>query len=273
MNETDFIHETEIESEHLLPDQIYGERSLKKLEIFPRATKRWTYTLLSVFLNELPDFIKPLRRAFIVKNEDRSLRGHFTFTCKDIPKYYVIVKLDQRITVYASTSWLVNKWTSNSIAELSDYRKDKKFRVHPKLQILEFFTLKFQEMTSGTSCLYTHKPLTYCSIYDFSIIFHYFVKRIFEVGIPVKKDTCSIHEYNDLFINHLQKSISSLKSLSDSIRGYLSLDIQESASKRKLETIVHNGKTMYIIGGVYISPFAQSILRSDIKGLLLDTFQ
>ena len=40
--------------------------------------------------------------------------------------------------------------------------------------------------------------------YEFSGIFHYFIKRIFEIGVPIKTDTCSIHEYNDLFVNRLQ---------------------------------------------------------------------
>ena len=114
--------------------------------------------------------------------------------------------------------------------------------------------------------------MLYCSPHEFSSIFHYFAKRIIEKGLSFDTDTCSIHEYSDLFINRRQKSINSLQTLQKSVHGYLSLDVQECSGKRHLAKVNINDRSMYIIGGVYISPFARSVLQSKtINGLLLDT--
>ena len=58
MEEANLFHELSFESEHRLPDQIDSTCALAKLEIFPSCSREWTYTLLSVFLNELGDFCK-----------------------------------------------------------------------------------------------------------------------------------------------------------------------------------------------------------------------
>lgn len=273
MQEPDFLNEMAIESERRLPDQIYGERALVKLLVFPRTTKTWTFTLLSTFLNELSDFSKPSRRGFVATRKENRPHGTFVFIHKDIPKYFIKVKVTSEIEVQASTKWLINKWTKNYIIESSPLRKDGKTRVQPIMQMLNFFSLKFESISDGTKCLYSHSPLMYCSVYDFSGILHFFIKHVFDIGIPSNIDTCSIYEYNNTFISRSKKSINSLDELKKTIHGFLSLDIQESSYKRNLETIFHNGKTFYITGGIYISPFAQSILKAGdlVKGLLLDT--
>ena len=93
------------------------------------------------------------------------------------------------------------------------------------------------------------------------------------MGLPQNIDTSSIYEYADLFINKDKTSTISFQVLKEKIHGYLGLDIQENPNKRRLETIHKDGKTYYIIGGVYISPYAKSILQANgiIKGILLDT--
>lgn len=139
MQEPDFLNEMAIESERRLPDQIYGERALVKLLVFPRTTKTWTFTLLSTFLNELSDFSKPSRRGFVATRKENRPHGTFVFIHKDIPKYFIKVKVTSEIEVQASTKWLINKWTKNYIIESSPLRKDGKTRVQPIMQMLNFF--------------------------------------------------------------------------------------------------------------------------------------
>ena len=178
MEDVHFIHETEIETEHLLPDQFSGSRAISKVEIFPRRTKSWNYTLLSAFLNQLSGFIKPIRRPYIKKNEIVGFKSQFTFTHQDDPNYFIRVIIDFEIEVFASVRWITKEWERCSIAEVSDYRKNGKTRPHPIPQVLEFFIYRFNDISDGTRCLYNHTPLLYCSIFDFSTIFNYFVKKL-----------------------------------------------------------------------------------------------
>lgn len=273
MNERNYQLELTFESEHRLSDQIDGEKALAKLNIFPAGGNEWNFTLLSAFLNELDEFVKPSRRGFIATNDLGRPNGKFSFTHQSIPNFYIFVKITDKISVQASMKWLIRKWERKEIAEFSHYRKEGKLRKMPVMQMLNFFSFTFNTPTDGTKCLLDHSPLIYCSPYDFTNIFHFFTKHIFDIGLPNNHDTCSIYEYSNIFIYHSQNSMNSLASLQEKIHGYLSIDIQKCATKRKLESIKYNGIDYYIIGGVYISPFAKSILMSGdiIKGLLLDT--
>ena len=82
MEEANLLHELSFESEHRLPDQIDSTRALTKLEIFPSCSREWTYTLLSVFLNELGDFCKPKRRGVTFKTEICRRNVSFSFFMK-----------------------------------------------------------------------------------------------------------------------------------------------------------------------------------------------
>lgn len=272
MEEPDYTNETTIETEFLLPNQLDGSRAPQKIKIFPKITKNWSFTSISVFLNELSRFIKPTRRPFKKTGATLDTECQYYFTHTEFSKYFIKVVINRAITVYASSAWVKRYWNRNSIADLSDLRVGGKRRVKPQLQVLEFFTYSLRDITLGTKCLYSHSPLLHCSVHDFSPVFHYFSKRIIEHGIPFDIDTCSLFEYRDLFIEKQQKNINSLKTLQEKVRGYLSLDVQECSTKRYLPQINHAGKLMYIVGGVYISPAAHSVLQSEkVKGILLDT--
>jgi len=272
MSEPNYRHELSFESEHLLFDQIYGNRSVAKLEIKPSSGREWTFTLLSIFLNEMGEFEKPSRRGFSLSHDCTRTNGRFSFFHQSIKKFYFYVNIDSAISVKASTEWLKGKWESRQIVKSSYARKYGKQRTKQVTQIFYFFAISFDAPSAGTKSLFNHTPLMYCSLYDFSSVFHFFVKRIFNIGIPFETDTYSIHEYLDIFIDHSKKKVSSIETLKETINGYLSLDIQSCSSKRKLQPIDYNGETYYIIGGVFVSPFAKSILNSGaINGLLLDT--
>ena len=273
MDEPDYAHELVFESEHLMPDQINGSRALKKLEIYPNAGRAWDFTLLATFLNELGDFKKPSRRGFTLDNENGRPNGKFVFSHKNIPKYFIVVFITDLIKVVASTPWLTDKWTRESIVEFSSLRKGGKTRSHPITEVLEFFSFSFPNPTAGSKCLYCHGPLIYCSYLDFSNIFHFFAKKIDKIGIPSIYDTASIKEYIELFCVATKMPVSSLDALKSLIHGYIQFDIQQISSKRRLASINHDGKRYYIKGGIYISPFAKAIITSGdcIKGLLLDT--
>ena len=85
------------------------------------------------------------------------------------------------------------------MAEQSLLRKGGKFGNAPKIQMLDFFTLTFPNISSGTKCLYSHTHIMYCSFCDFSTVFHFFAKHVMKNGLQNNIDTLSIHEYFDVF--------------------------------------------------------------------------
>ena len=273
MDEPNYEHELTFETEHCLSDQIDGERASQKLKIYPGFNRSWSFTLLSTFLNELSDFRKPSRRGFITNGNYGLKDCRFCFNHDTCSKYFIILKISDTIEVLASLDWLKNKWERKHIAEPSWLRKGGKLRTAPVTQILDFFTLSFTKVSAGTKCLFSHTPIMYCAFCDFSNIFHFFAKNIMKVGLHNSVDTLSIHEYNTIFVIQKKKAINSLESLQAKLHGFIQFDIQESSSRRKLVQISYQGRRYYIIGGVYISPFAKSILQSGdtVKGILLDT--
>ena len=273
MEQPSYAHELTFESEHILDDQIYGSRPLKKLEIYPNASRAWSFTLLSAFLNELDDFTKPSRRGCTITFNAGRADVRFSFVHGESPKYYFVVKITEVIKVVASLEWLKKKWIHKRIVEFSKLRIGGKYRTVPKNQILDFYTLTLDEPTEGTKRLFLHESLLYCSHLDFSTIFHFFTKKMSQAGLAHNIDTCSIHEYFEMFVSLPKSGINSLKSLKERVHGYLKLDLQESTYKRRLTSIEHGGKRYYIVCGVYISPLAKEILlyKDQIKGLLLDT--
>ena len=110
MNERNYQLELTFESEHRLSDQIDGEKALAKLNIFPAGGNEWNFTLLSAFLNELDEFVKPSRRGFIATNDLGRPNGKFSFTHQSIPNFYIFVKITDKISVQASMKWLIRKW-------------------------------------------------------------------------------------------------------------------------------------------------------------------
>lgn len=273
MDEPNYAQELSFESEHCLSDMIYSERAPQKFKIYPSRNRAWSFTLLACFLNEIDDFQKTSRRSFTDNTKSGSKEYRFSFARPKKVKYFFIIKITEEIEVIASLEWLKDVWTHKHIAEPSWLRKGGKFRNSPVTQIMHFFTLSFENISGGTKCLFTNSPIMYCCFCDFSNIFHYFAKNFTKMGLNNNADTFSILEYVSIFCESKQKSVNSLQSLKANLHGYIKFDIQESSQKRKLVQISHEGKRYYVLGGVYISPLAKSILQAGdtIKGILLDT--
>ena len=252
MEETSYAHELTFESEHILEDQIYGKRPLQKFDIYPNASRAWNFTLLTAFLNELDDFAKPSRRGFTITCHEGRSDFRFSFVHKEIPKYYFVVNITDVIRVVASLEWLKSTWEHKSIVEFSKLRKGGKNRSIPKNQILDFFTLSFNEPTEGTKRLFQHESLLFCSHLDFSTIFHFFTKKVIKAGLAHNDDTESIHEYFEMFITIPKSGVCSLRSLKERVHGYLKLDIQECTYKRKLTHIIYMMVKDIILLVVYI---------------------
>ena len=119
-----------------------------------------------------------------------------------------------------------------------------------------------------------HKPLLFCLKDNFTPIFRFFAKNIQKVGLPETHDTFSIQEYISLFSKRKENCINTLDLLKENLKGLLYLTIQKSQIRHHLAKVEFNGEQYYIIKGLYILPFSQSILtknENSIDGIITDT--
>ena len=261
-----------------LDDAFDGPRACRTMNIIPQ-NQRWSFTLLSCFLNEHGNFQKAERRAYETTTEAGTLIQKFTFqhSTETYMKIYLTIASD-KITLKLSTSFIKQAWTRKYITFESDLGRGGKIRIRPIVQEHVFYDISFAEPKDGTKALLLHSPLLFNANDDFTNIFHYFCKKLHKSSYPKNDDTASIEEYIDLWINDTTNSVTSLEALSKKITGCLHLDLQKVMVKKRLPQIeyTYNGETnnYYIISGIYISPWAKSIVLENqevVHGFLLDT--
>ena len=261
-----------------LSDAFDGPKNAKTMSVTPKNCS-WNFTLLSCFLNEHGNFQKVERRAYVQTTKDGTLVQKFTFQHKteNYMKIYLTIA-STSINVKLSTSFIKQAWIRKHLVFASDLGKGGKVRIHPIVQDHIFYDISYSDPKDGTKALLLHSPILFNDFDDFSDIFHYFCKKLFKSTYPKDADTASIEEYIDLWVNTSFNSVTSLDALSKKINGFLHLDLQKSTVKKRLPQIEYtvNGETgtYYIISGIYISPWAKSILHENqgiIHGFLLDT--
>ena len=263
-----------------LADAFDGPRNLKVMEIVPAHHDKWTFTLLSAFLNEHASFKKAERRAFEQTTQDGTINQKFIFQNTELGHMKIYLQIvSTTISVKMTTSYIKQVWTRKYLTFASNLGKFNKTCITSRTQEHVYYDINYPDPKDGTKALFQHSPLIFNSLYDFSDIFHYFCKKLSTSSFPKDEDTASIEEYIDLWISNRGDSISSLDQLATKITGYLHLDIQKKVVKKRLPEITYkdahgNAEQYYIVSGVYISPWARSILHDNeefIFDYLLDT--
>ena len=87
-------------------------------------------------------------------------------------------------------------------------------------------------------------------------------------------DTFTIHELVSFFTHKKIDTVNSFEKLKTKITGYFYFDIQKSKIKHHLARVNYKDEIYNIIDGIFISPYARSILTNKperLNGLLLDT--
>lgn len=109
----------------------------QEIELFPEEQIR-TKRNISCFINELDDFKKEPRRAYVQFFEDIIRTSIFHFVHKDEPSYYISVHVSFTIHVYASVFWVFSKWTKKEKRCYSLLRSRNRLRSKPNYQLHYF---------------------------------------------------------------------------------------------------------------------------------------
>lgn len=247
--------------------------SPKKVSVYPSANNQWSYTLLSVFLNELIDF-EVVDHSFKVTNSQKSRKANFHFQSTINPNWKICISISNIITVKLSIDFLRNNWDieyqqlASNIGSRNYIKSSYSIKNHAR------FTKKY-EMSNSSIALLEQKSLLLYNKYDFSNIFNFFSIRIWSYGLPQNSDTEMITQYYQLFIQDNSVTYNSFESLNDiGVKGYLHLTLEPKLTERKLQIYSIKEEEFYINSGVFIMPKTHDLLTkySDrIDGFLLDT--
>ena len=136
---------------------------------------------------------------------------------------------------------------------ISKLRKGNRIRAKPKLQKHFYYEFSFSRLSHGTRALIYDVPVQNISIYDYLDIFHYYIKKMNQYNLIFGNDDSSfMFDYFNFWFDSKNKTIKNLK-----------LYIQKSTRKRRLISINYEGDDCFILTGIFISPYAKSILELE----------
>lgn len=272
MEEDEIPEYIEFETYYYRSDLFQKPRYPEMLPIFPKGEKIWTFTLLSAFLNQLPDFF-PSDHGF----DKSTFTSKFRFRKVNSDKDYFlsIILLGDCITVKASTNYIIEEWNSTEKRFSSFLGAQNTIMTKLKLQDHLIFSKKFTDLSNSSISFLCKRSLLFNSKFDFTKIFHYFAKRLQTNIIPLNKDTEILFEYIKNFCNNKKSNINSFSDLEkNGVTCYMKFQIQPKITDKKLQSYVYQEKEFYIISGVVILPEAKSLLHNEkyvIDGYMLDT--
>lgn len=238
-----------------------------KFPIYPRQISSWTYTYLSIFLNELHDFVQSAH-CFEEKSDGTLI---FRFNSYIDNSHFIIITIkDDVIEVEASTNWLY-KWTKYSQYFYTDEgtgnRKLKKLKIIRKFR----FTKVFFNINNSSKAFLNKLSLALYSTLDFSKIFNFFAKKITNYKIKRDEDTEMLFEYKNCFCIPKEQPINSFLDLKNAgMTCYMKLFIKLKISPKKQQSYIKNHTNYYIDKGVFLMPQAKSIF--DNPDLKIDGF-
>lgn len=266
------IDHLSFQTDFYLKDIFESDHAIKNFEIKPVQFDHFNFTQLSCLLNQLTDFKIRKRETFIKLKGNEDFHSRFHFVHKDNNEIYIVIKIGEN-NIKVTASYLFVKTYFTMQTYLFIWGKDRK---NPVLQDHVAFLLQFNDINDGTNSIYFHKPAFLCSINDFSTIFLYFVENIQKVDLPYLYETFQIHDIFTYFFfyNKGEFPVTNFARLKDEISGFVLFDVHKSKIKKRLVKIRYKEEDFYITGGVYIAPYAQSLLQDNkqyISGLLLDT--
>ena len=135
---------------YFLDDAFNSDHSYHFFNIFP-YDKRWDFTLLACFLNQMPNFIKRLIKPF--KTDIKKPEYHTKFTFIDVSDPLILIKeyVGQSITVIGSIQFIKLMFIPKKEFFFSNLRKWFKFRETMVFQEHLRYELHFQSINTATN--------------------------------------------------------------------------------------------------------------------------
>ena len=206
MEDDDFNYSLFITTEYYLQSYFKEKRHLKMIPVYPKS--KWNFTLISIFLNEMRDFIK--KDHFIEELVNDKISYNFEAAYNSSYQISIIISksLTKDITVEVSEDWLFNdqEWNCNKAdfdsnigsrnRLINSYRNQTHIRFYKKIDVIS---------TSSNSFI-TYEDISFFSKSEFLVVFNSFSQNITKLGLPKTEDTEMLLQFIDIFCK-TQKTI------------------------------------------------------------------
>lgn len=120
------------------------------------------------------------------------------------------------------------------------------------------------------------KSMIYNSKFDFSKIFHFFIKRLIINGLPHNNDTEMIYKYFENFCLINNFNILPIEDLAkQDMKGYFKLFLKPRENYKRLAKFVAKDSEFSISSGVFVMPMTRSLFEGnqefEIDSFIMDT--
>ena len=252
----------------------------KEISIFPENSDIWSFTQLLLLLNGLEGFKSPER--YRIYGKDTNKYFMIKFEHEKNANFYVRVLyniMNCIIEVYASMAWIKDSWSSNLIQCFSTAGTQNRKCLNPIDRAFLKFSQKINiNKDSSVAIIKCLNPFFY-SKYEFTSPFYGFVSSFCRCKhIPYIDDSIDrafmYDFYNTWVYNDTSDFATTYQKFIEQNEGYFKFVISEKSSVDKdCFTITRNDIKYSVLGGIYISPFAQSLCTNNkdiFDGLLMD---
>lgn len=191
-------------------------------------------------------------------------------------EYQISIKITDTISVKMSTKMIIDNREAERGKFYSTIGADNKPMKTPKLQLHCKFSKIINDFSYGSKVLFYKKSMIYNSKFVFSKIFHFFIKRLIQNGLPHNNDTEMIYTYFDNFCLINNWNILSVEDLAkQDMKGYFKLFLKPRENHKRLAKFVAKDTEFSISSGVFVMPMARSLFEGnqefEIDGFILDT--
>ena len=268
-----------LKSQDLFDDNLVGSRRVKKAEIFLLNGDIWKIDNIIVFLNALKNWERDeaTPRLFNIDPIPQNKSVYYSFTYKNDDSYRIFIHVNvllRTFKVEAATAFLEGVWTKNT-SIINSYRGSQGRRnASARPTNINNFRVDIDVSDNSSRALLNGKSMDFYEKEMFSEAFDIFAHTLCNCGFIYDKKSAIENYYTKFYTNKKHKSESSKEKFMKEAQGFMLFRTSDVIPRDKLDIYDNDGNEQAIIDGVYISPYANSILKDNgdlIDGLIMDT--
>lgn len=169
-----------------------------------------------------------------------------------------------KMAVKANLAWIVKYWNSQITLVVKD--RDERNRVYKRGKTIEMYSYNiiFNIQDTSTFIIFNALYAIYYPPELFTNSYNYFCHYLwFEKKLPKLNENSFINDFIQTFVKRPEKEAdTSFDAFKKSFDGYVKFDIaHDSPELRKFPIIDYNDEKWRILGGIYISNYASTIIE------------
>ena len=256
-----------------IPETILTNKIQEKyIEVF-LSEEEWSISSVSILLNELAGWSTADKVRYREIDNEHHLVFHFR---NNINELVIDVKFNGVIKVKLTTSTVTNEWTEETKLIYSDVGSFGRPLKKKRQMNGKNYSFILDGNSLGSLVISEHLSVIFYNLSVYSDIFLFFCEKIMKnfSSFCFNEDLSTFIDIYETWIEKQQTSDETtyehfIQNTEGIIKFYVS-----TKGKNTRQSIKVNEDELFIVSGIYISPFAKSIFLDNvdiIDGLLMDT--